>query len=130
MFLFWGCFVALITTAFAFSTRTYLINTPDMWPAAFSLDAVQSQELFGAGIWPFAISIIVFSLVIDKIGYKTSMVFSFVCYAAYTLLAFMAHSAVAGAEGEAAAAAQKQAYILNYFLWLYLHSQPYSLLEI
>ena len=116
MFLFWGCFVALITTAFAFSTRTYLINTPEMWPAAFSLDAVQSQELFGAGIWPFAISIIVFSLVIDKIGYKTSMVFSFVCYAAYTLLAFMAHSAVAGgAEGEAAAAAQKQAY--SYLYW-------------
>ena len=76
--LFWGCFIALITTAFAFITRTFLINTPELWPAAFGLDVVESQELFGAGIWPFAISIIIFSLIIDNIGYKTAMIFSFV----------------------------------------------------
>lgn len=110
MFLFWGCFVALITTAFAFITRAFLVNTPDLWPAAFGLDAVQGQELFGAGIWPFAISIILFSLIIDRVGYKTAMIFSFVCYAAYAGLAFMAHGIVTGAEGEALAGAQKQAY--------------------
>ena len=110
MFLFWGCFVALITTAFAFITRAFLVNTPDLWPAAFGLDAVQGQELFGAGIWPFAISIILFSLIIDRVGYKTAMIFSFVCYAAYAGLAFMAHGIVTGAEGEALADAQKQAY--------------------
>ena len=81
-----------------------------MWPAAFGLDAVQGQELFGAGIWPFAISIILFSLIIDRVGYKTAMIFSFVCYAAYAGLAFMAHGIVTGAEGEALAGAQKQAY--------------------
>jgi len=74
MFLFWGCFIALITTAFAFITRAFLVNTPSLWPAAFGLDAVQGQELFGAGIWPFAISIIVFSLIIDNVGYKTAMI--------------------------------------------------------
>ena len=110
MFLFWGCFVALITTAFAFITRAFLVNTPALWPAAFGLDAVQGQELFGAGIWPFAISIILFSLIIDRVGYKTAMIFSFVCYAAYAGLAFMAHGIVTGAEGEALADAQKQAY--------------------
>ena len=110
MFLFWGCFVALITTAFAFITRAFLVNTPTLWPAAFGLDAVQGQELFGAGIWPFAISIILFSLIIDRVGYKTAMIFSFVCYAAYAGLAFMAHGIVTGAEGEALADAQKQAY--------------------
>ena len=77
--LFWGCFIALITTAFAFITRAFLVNTPELWPAAFGLDAVQAQELFGAGIWPFAISIIAFSLIIDKVGYKAAMIFSFVC---------------------------------------------------
>ena len=99
--LFWGCFIALITTAFAFITRAFLVNTPDLWPAAFGLDAVKGQELFGAGIWPFAISIIAFSLIIDKVGYKTAMIFSFVCYALYAGMAFMAHGIVSGAEGEA-----------------------------
>ena len=110
MFLFWGCFIALITTAFAFITRAFLVNTPDLWPAAFGLDAVQSQELFGAGIWPFAISIIVFSLIIDNVGYKTAMIFSFVCYTLYAILAFMAHGIVSGAEGQALEAAQLKAY--------------------
>ena len=110
MFLFWGCFIALITTAFAFITRAFLVNVPDLWPAAFGLDAVQSQELFGAGIWPFAISIIVFSLIIDNVGYKTAMIFSFVCYTLYAILAFTAHGIVSGAEGEALEAAQAKAY--------------------
>ena len=47
------------------------------------------RELFGAGIWPFAISIIVFSLVIDKIGYRAAMIFSFICYAVYAALALI-----------------------------------------
>jgi len=68
MKLFWGCFIALITTAFAFITRAFLVNAEPFWPSTFGLDQVQGQELFGAGIWPFAISIIVFSLIIDNIG--------------------------------------------------------------
>ena len=115
--LFWGCFVALITTAFAFITRAFLVNVPDLWPAAFSLDAVQGQELFNAGIWPFAISIIAFSLIIDKIGYKTAMFFSFACYAIYAALALTAYGIVNGVEGEALADAQTKA-----FGYLYLGS--------
>ena len=87
--IFWGCWIALITTAMAFSTRIGLVYTS--WAEQFSLDSVQQGELFGAGVWPFAISIILFSLVIDKIGYRTAMIFSFVCYALYGVLAFMAH---------------------------------------
>ncbi|MBL8868743.1 MAG: MFS transporter [Planctomycetaceae bacterium] len=103
-----GCFIALITTAFAFISRAFMINTPEMWPADFGLDKVQGQTLFGHGIWPFAISIILFSLVIDKIGYRVAMIFSFVCYAAYAALALLAYNAVKvpGLEGEALAAAQ------------------------
>ena len=113
--LFWGCFIALITTAFAFITRAFLVNDPSLWPAAFGLDAVQGQELFGAGIWPFAISIIAFSLIIDKVGYKTAMIFSFICYVLYAGLAFMAHGIVSGVEGEALTAAQGKAY--SYLYW-------------
>ena len=89
--MFWGCFIALITTAFAFITRSFMVNNQDMWPADFGLDKVQGQVLFGHGIWPFAISIILFSLVIDKIGYRAAMFFSFVCYAIYAGLALWAY---------------------------------------
>jgi MFS family permease len=94
LLMFWGCFIALITTAFAFITRAFMINNAAMWPKDFGLDKVQAQELFGAGIWPFAISIILFSLVIDKIGYRFAMLFSFVCYAVYAALALLAYSTV------------------------------------
>lgn len=109
MALFWGCFIALITTAFAFITRAFLVNDPNLWPAAFGLDGVQAQKLFGAGIWPFAISIIVFSLIIDRVGYKAAMWFSFACYAIYAVLALRAHAVIA-----ADPAARDQAYNLLY----------------
>jgi len=104
---FWGCFIALVTTSFAFITRAFLVNMPDLWPREFGLDRVQSQELFGAGIWPFAISIILFSLIIDRIGYRVAMLISFVCYAVYALFALSAYGVVhadglAGAELDAA----------------------------
>ena len=70
---FWGCFIALITTAFAFVGRLFLINT---WAAEFGLDPAQAGRLAGIGIWPFAVSIIGFSLIIDRIGYKVAMFFA------------------------------------------------------
>src|SRR5688500_12574542 len=72
--LFWGCFIALVTTAFGFIARMFLINT---WAGEFGLDPAQAGRLAGIGIWPFAASIIFFSLVIDKIGYKMSMIIAF-----------------------------------------------------
>lgn len=72
--LFWGCFIALITTAFGFIARMFLIGT---WEKEFSLDPAQSGRLAGIGIWPFAVSIIGFSLIIDRIGYKVAMVMAF-----------------------------------------------------
>ena len=110
--MFWGCFIALITTAFAFISRAFMINNPEMWPADFGLDNVQAQTLFGHGIWPFAISIILFSFIIDRIGYRFAMIFSFVCYAVYAALALYAYSIVneAGLSGEALTAAQGKGY--------------------
>ena len=71
---FWGCFIALITTAFGFVGRLFLINT---WAAEFQLDPAEAGRLAGIGIWPFAVSIIGFSFFIDRIGYKTAMYFAF-----------------------------------------------------
>src|SRR6266480_1408333 len=81
--LFWGCFVALVTTSFGFITRMFLINT---WASEFNLDPAQAGRLAGIGIWPFAVSIIAFSLVIDRIGYKVAMVISFLGYAIWTVM--------------------------------------------
>jgi MFS family permease len=110
MALFWGCFIALITTAFAFFSRMYLCDV--RFGADFAIDKVAIGGLKGAGVWPFAVSIIVWSLFIDKIGYKAAMFFSFACYAIYGSLAFLAYGAIQGVEGAALVAAQAKG--LNY----------------
>jgi MFS family permease len=111
--LFWGCFIALITTSYAFFSRMYLCDV--RFPVDFDLNKVTVGELKGAGIWPFGVSIILFSLFIDRIGYKVAMLFSSVCYVVYCALAFMAYGAVQGVSGEALAAAQKHGYHLLYW---------------
>ncbi len=113
MILFWGCFVALITTAFAFFTRMYLCEV--RFAGDFGLDDVTVGALMGAGVWPFAISIILFSLVIDKIGYRTAMFFSCVCYGVYLVLACLAYNSIQGVEGEALVAAQAKGFSLLYW---------------
>ncbi len=110
--LFWGCFIALITTSYAFFSRMYLCGGRFM--TDFGLDKVAVGELVGAGIWPFGVSIILFSLFIDKVGYKVAMFFSFACYVVYALLAFMAYGAIQGLEGEALVAAQGKGHTLLY----------------
>ncbi|MDP5079593.1 MAG: MFS transporter, partial [Opitutales bacterium] len=110
---FWGSFIALITTSMAFIIRAILINS-GIWPEQFGLDKVQGGVLFGAGIWPFAISIILFSLIIDRVGYKFAMYFSFACYAVFGALAVMAYGIVNGDVSDLAAA---QAKAWNYLYW-------------
>ena len=111
--LFWGCFIALITTSYAFFSRMYLCGGQFM--TDFGLDKVAAGQLAGAGVWPFGVSIILFSLIIDKIGYKVAMYFSFACYVIYTILAIMAYGAIQGVEGEALAAAQQRGFPLLYW---------------
>jgi MFS family permease len=82
--LFWGCVIALITTAFGFIARMFLIST---WATEFNLDPAQSGRLAGIGIWPFAASIIGFSLIIDKIGYKVAMVMAFLGHILWAVMA-------------------------------------------
>lgn len=96
MSLFWGCFIALITTAFGFIARMFLIN---VWAGEFGLDPAQAGRLAGIGIWPFAVSIILFSLVIDKIGYKTAMCVAFaghIIWATMGVAAFFVEDKVLG----------------------------------
>jgi MFS family permease len=111
--IFRGCFIALIATSFGFITRMLLLGR---FAQDFNLDKVRTGELQGAGIWPFAISIILFSLIIDRIGYRIATIFSFVCYAGYLGLASAAYMAVHGVTDPASLhAAQERGFSLLYW---------------
>lgn len=97
--LFWGCFIALVTTAFGFITRMFLL--PE-WSKEFNLDPAQTGRLAGIGIWPFAVSIIGFSLFIDKIGYKTSMYIAFLGHAIWVVMGVSAYFVSKGGNTELA----------------------------
>jgi len=85
--LFWGCFVALVATSFGFIVRAMVIGE---WATAFGLTETQKGEIFGVGLWPFAVSIVLFSLVIDRIGYGRAMGFAFACHVASAFLTIYA----------------------------------------
>ncbi|WP_257668389.1 MFS transporter [Parapedobacter tibetensis] len=85
--LFWGCFIVLVASAFGFVFRAYLM--PE-WGVRFDLSKTQQGQIFGVSFWPFALSIVLFSLVIDKIGYKKSMIFAFLCHGASVILTVFA----------------------------------------
>lgn len=72
--LFVGCIMSLVATAFGFAVRGAIL---DNWRAEFNLTQEQIGYLQGAGLFPFAISIILFSLVIDRIGNGVSMGIAF-----------------------------------------------------
>ena len=67
---FWTCFVALIATAFGFMSRVMIIGE---WGAAFQLNETQKGEILGAALWPFGISIFLFSLAIDRIDCRAAI---------------------------------------------------------
>ncbi len=85
--LFWGCWIALVTTSFGFIARIF---TQGQWGAELNLTNTQVGEILGAGLWPFCISIILFSLVMDKIGYKVAMILGFVCHILSVVLTYTA----------------------------------------
>src|SRR5262245_22711785 len=62
--------VSIATTAFGFIVRSFLITE---WGDMYNRTATQKGALSGAGLFPFAVSIILVSLVIDKIGYGRAM---------------------------------------------------------
>lgn len=77
-FLLTACTVAIATTSFGFISRAFLISE---WGDLFNLSETQIGALQGAGLYPFAISIILFSLVIDRIGYGRTMAIAWVGHA-------------------------------------------------
>jgi MFS family permease len=85
--LFIACFMAIVTTSFAFILRAL---TLPQWGAELNLTKTQIGEIAGVGLWPFAISIVLFSLIIDKVGYKNSMIFALFCHILSAILTWFA----------------------------------------
>jgi MFS family permease len=111
--LFTGCVVSLVATAFGFAVRAAILGD---WRAEFNLSQEQIGYLLGAGLFPFAISIILFSLIVDRIGNGISMAIAFTLHVASAIITLAAPFALAGsgASPEEVAAGQKVGFALLY----------------
>ncbi len=87
--LLWASFLSLMAAGVGFVFRAMV---PALWAKEFGVDDSAVGRLFGAGLWPIAIMMILFSLLVDKIGYKKSMFFAFVFQAISVVLTFTAKS--------------------------------------
>ncbi len=101
--LFWACFTSIVATAFGFIVRSQIVGE---WAREYGLGETQVGKINGVGLWPFAISIVIFSLIIDKIGYGKAMAFAFVCHISSAILTILTPRIVSSND---------QAYNLLYF---------------
>jgi MFS family permease len=86
--IFAACFVSMFATSFAFIVRALVITE---WGQTFNLTEAQKGAIFpGAALFPFAISIVLFSLFIDRIGYGKTMWFAWVGHILGTVVTIMA----------------------------------------
>jgi len=70
-------FSAIVATSFCFALRALVI---DDWGIAFGLSETQKGELLGVGLWPFSITIVLLSLLVDRIGFKATFWFAAACH--------------------------------------------------
>jgi MFS family permease len=87
--LFVACVLALVATSFGFILRVVLLHDIGV---TFNLTQTQEGALGGAGLFPFALSIIFFSLIIDKIGYGTAMACAWIGHVVSAVITITAHS--------------------------------------
>jgi len=87
--LFVASIVAIATTSFGFIVRAFLITE---WGVKFNLSDTQIGALQGAGLFPFALSIIFFSLIIDRIGYGRAMAFAWAGHVTSAVITMTASS--------------------------------------
>jgi len=90
--IFWSSFLALMAAGIGFGIRVMSIG---IWAEEFQISGDEAGALFGASLWPIAVGMILFSLIVDKIGYKTSMMIAFASLAGSSLWTL-------GAKGESA----------------------------
>src|ERR1700678_906544 len=85
--LFVACILALVSLSFGFIIRAFLIND---WQQIFNLSKTQIGSIQGAGLYPQALTIIFFSLVVDRIGYGRVIAFAWVAHVLSAVVTIMA----------------------------------------
>src|SRR5688572_14666753 len=75
--LFVACVLSLVAMSFGFIIRAFLITE---WGVRFNLSESQIGSIQGAGLYPQALSILFFSLIIDRVGYGRTMAFAFLAH--------------------------------------------------
>src|SRR5205814_1197717 len=89
--LFLACFFSIFATSSAFIVRAMVITE---WGTTFNLTEAQKGAIFpGAALFPFAISIVLFSLFIDRLGYGKTMAFAVVAHLVGTIVTILASTA-------------------------------------
>lgn len=91
--IFWASFLALGACGFGFAYRVMVCF--GTWGSEFNLTGQQAGNIFGASLWPIAITMIIGSLIIDKIGHKITLYFAFILQIVSIVATSMAGSASA-----------------------------------
>lgn len=87
--LFWASFLALTAAGTGFAFR---VAMGEAYGSELQLTQQQIGEVFGASLWPIALTMILFSLVVDRTGYKLPMLIAFVLQAGSGLGTWLAHT--------------------------------------
>ncbi|MDP6740504.1 MAG: MFS transporter [Myxococcota bacterium] len=87
--LFWASFFSLMAAGVGFAFRVALGGK---YGAELGLTEQQTGEVFGASLWPIAITMIGFSLVVDRTGYRMPMYGAFLLQAISGVGTFFADS--------------------------------------
>ncbi len=85
--LFWASFLSLTAAGVGFVFRAM---APALWQAELNVLETEVGTLLGAGLWPIAVMMILFSFIVDKVGYKKSMMAAFTLQALSVILTFTA----------------------------------------
>ncbi|MEZ6016511.1 MAG: MFS transporter [Planctomycetota bacterium] len=85
--LFWASFLSLMAAGVGFAFRVAMQGD---YGAELQLTNQQVGEVFGASLWPIALTMIGFSLVIDRTGYKLPMMIAFALQAGSGIGTYMA----------------------------------------
>ena len=85
--LFVACIISIMALSVGFVVRAFLVTE---WGVRFNLSESQIGSIQGAGLYPQALSILLLSLVIDRVGYGRTMVFAFSCHVASAIITMTA----------------------------------------
>ena len=75
--LFWASFLALAAAGFGFAFRVWIGSSSSPYGSELALSNHEIGQIFGASLWPIAITMIGFSLFVDRTGYKVPMFCAF-----------------------------------------------------